>query len=478
MADDQLKKVLVRGGPSIVVCDVPSGTRGTSWGTDEAIVFGNAEGLWRVSAAGGIPEQLTTVDGDREEAGHYWPQVLPGSEAVVFVVSFGAGDTAQVTIRSLDTGQQSTLIQGSYPRVTATGELIFSRNRSLWAVRLDRRRLSLVGEPVPVLENLATFLNGLALYDIADDGTLVYQERRGQGDSLQLTWLERNGQAALSPEARSIGYSHPPVRLSPDGTRLAVTTHPEGGDDEIIVYDLERGIRTPLTTGSRMNSRYPVWTPDGSSLTFASQIAGSWDIYSMQAAGRGAPEPLLVREHDQTPASWSPDGNVLAFVETSPAGSDIWILPRDGEPSPLIDSSFAERDPNFSPDGHWLAYVSNESGRIEVWLQSYPEPGTKAQVSTDGGSEPVWSPDGAELFYRQGEEALMAVSLQTTPVLRVGRPTPVLQVNFNDEPGWANYDISPDGRRFVVIHDLDTTPPSFVVVLNWFDELQRLVPAP
>jgi dipeptidyl aminopeptidase/acylaminoacyl peptidase len=169
---------------------------------------------------------------------------------------------------------------------------------------------------------------------------------------------------------------------------------------------------------------------------------------------------------------------VLAFVEQSPAGSAIWILPRGGEPSAWLGSSFYESNPNFSPDGRWLAYVSDESGRSEVWLQSYPEPGTKVRVSTDGGREPVWSPDGTELFYRQGAEALMAVGLTMTPELSVERPRLVLQENLNDERGWANYDISPDGRRFVVIHDFDVNPPSLVVVENWFDELQRLVPTP
>jgi Tol biopolymer transport system component len=97
-------------------------------------------------------------------------------------------------------------------------------------------------------------------------------------------------------------------------------------------------------------------------------------------------------------------------------------------------------------------------------------------VSTDGGREPVWSPDGTELFYRQGAEALMAVGLTMTPEFRVERPRLVLQENLNDERGWANYDISPDGRRFVVIHDLDVNPPSLVVVENWVHELQRLIP--
>jgi Tol biopolymer transport system component len=184
----------------------------------------------------------------------------------------------------------------------------------------------------------------------------------------------------------------------------------------------------------------------------------------------------VVRELDPIPGSWSPDGQVLAFTESGvTSGSDIWMLPRRGQPSVFINTPFAEDQPAFSPNGRWLAYRSDESGAQEVYVQSYPGPGEKIRVSTQDGSEPRWSRDGTTLFYRQGERSLMSVSVQVTPTLRFGVPRQVLQDSFGSETFYANYDVAPDGRRFIAIRDLNAGVPSFIVVQNWHEELKRLV---
>jgi len=187
---------------------------------------------------------------------------------------------------------------------------------------------------------------------------------------------------------------------------------------------------------------------------------------------------LLTRENVLYPWSWSPDGQTLAFYEINPTTNrDIWTLSRDGDATPFVASSFDERAAMFSPDGRWIAYVSDESGRDEVYVQPFPGPGGKWPVSTDGGVEPQWSPDARELFYRQGEQ-MMVVAVETQPTFTVGRPRLVFESMYTmGNVGNPNYDISPDGQRFLMIKATEEEVVGQInVVLNWFEELKRLAP--
>ena len=254
-------------------------------------------------------------------------------------------------------------------------------------------------------------------------------------------------------------------RLSPDGRRLALNL------DGTWIYDLERGTRTRLRPGGQM----PVWTPDGSRITFASDRRGPWNLYWKSADEVGEAELLLPSEHSQFPMSWSPDGQVLAFQEfNTETADDIWMLGKDGELQPFVVTRFRERTPRFSPDGRFLAYVSNESGRHEVYVQPYPATGKRWTVSTDGGTEPLWSPDGLTLYYRQGDR-VMAVALETSAEFRAGKPRQLFEGPFEAHI-FPNYDISPDGDRFVMVRTDSNAPGEIHVVLNWFEELRRLVP--
>ncbi len=472
VADGQLKKVALSGGPPTVLCDVPDGVLGTHWHANDTIVFGTPAGIVRVASAGGTPDVVVKVDSAAKEVDHRWPHVLPDGKTVLFTIWLGASTTAQVAIASLETGERQALVQGTYPRVAPNGQLLFTRVRSLLSVALDQRQMRVVGEPVPVLEDVQTSNNGNSMYDLAADGTLVYRQAGVAGGSQRLAWFGRNAGTTAAVNEQFAGFYHPSPRISPDGRLLAVATHPDGGDDQIVLYDLDRSIRTPIDAGPRVNSRWPAWSPDGTRLAFASTTAGTWDIYSIETAG-GRPEPLLVRPGDQWPLSWSPDGRVLAFAERGrPAGLDIWLLPRDGEPTAFLATQFDERDAAFSPDGRWLAFTSNESGRLEVYAVPYPGPGAKIRVSTDGGTEPVWARNGTELFYREDERSLMAVSVRSGAALTLGRPQPLAQIQLVNDSG-AAYDAAPDGRRFIAIEDANSAPPSLVVVQNWLSELGR-----
>jgi eukaryotic-like serine/threonine-protein kinase len=229
----------------------------------------------------------------------------------------------------------------------------------------------------------------------------------------------------------------------------------------------------------------PVWTPDGKRIAFASNKEGTLKIFWQLADGNGGRERLTTSQDPQLPGSWSADGQLLTFTETSPAtGNDIWVLRMsDHKAQPFLQTPFNEGAPRFSPNGRWLAYVSDESGRFEIYVQPYPGPGGKWLISTEGGTEPVWNRNGRELFYRSGDKKMMAVDIITQPSFSAGKPRMLFEGQYlaNPLPNGTQpfYDVSPDGQRFLMLKPIEqagATPTQINVVLNWTEELKRLVP--
>ncbi len=191
---------------------------------------------------------------------------------------------------------------------------------------------------------------------------------------------------------------------------------------------------------------------------------------------------MTTSEYTQCSESWSPDGQLLAYTEVNPTtGYDIWVLRLgDRKAQPFLRTPFNEGAPQFSPDGRWLAYISDESGRFEIYVQPYPGPGGKWQISTEGGTEPVWNRNGRELFYRSGDK-MMAVDITTQPSFSAGKPRMLFEGPVPADPvrRSANYDVSPDGQRFLMLKPVEqaqAAPTQINVVLNWFEELKQKVP--
>jgi Tol biopolymer transport system component len=288
----------------------------------------------------------------------------------------------------------------------------------------------------------------------------------------QLVLVDRQGVAKPIVDERGNYFS---PRFSPDGTRVAVSRYLGSGSGDIWVYDLMSGTRTRLTTGGA--SGMPTWAPDGDRIAFRSTDK---TIQSKVVGGdaadelHGGPNPVF-------PGSWTPGGEMLIFLEVHPeTGSDIWLLSEEGDAKPWMATEFHELLPELSPDGRWLAYVSNESGRWEVYVQAYPGPSEKTAVSAGVGSEPVWSPDGREIFYRNGARVMVA-SIQTTPAFRSGRPRLLFEgpyLSWSTIGAYARtYDVAPDGQHFLMIEGGEEGGGNQLhLVLNWFEELKRLVP--
>ena len=262
------------------------------------------------------------------------------------------------------------------------------------------------------------------------------------------------------------------VKLSPDARRLAVTIREASGRD-VWIYELERGAFSRATSGPT-DEFNAIWTPDGKRLIFTVEER-LYNVYGKAVNTPGSGELLVGGPHDSVPMSVSPDGKFLIFREGHPeTGFDLWRLPLEGkgEPQVLVRSPFEDNNGVVSPDGRWLAYQSNESGRAEIYVQGFPDPGERWPISTEGGTDPAWSRDGRELIYRNLNR-LMSVAVGSSPRFTADKP-----VALFERPGRAwSFDVGADPRSFILVERDPAAPPIAVsVVLNWFDELRRLVP--
>ncbi len=467
----KLKKISVSGGAALTLGDAALPV-GASWGSHGMIAFAPTLSgvLQQVPDAGGTLQPLTRLE--KGEAGHGWPEFMPGGKAVLFAAAPSAANFA-VAVQSVGMGERRNLIQGgTNPRYAPSGHLVYAQGGSLMAVQFDPQRLTATGAAVPVLEGVLSTRFGAAQYSFSAKGSLVYVPGGIQSAQLRLVWVNRSG--AEQPLAvPTHAYVNP--RLSPDGRRLAVEI-----EGQIWLYDLSRETLTRFTFEGDTNIR-PVWIPDGKRIAFTSDKEGPLNIFWQLADGSGGRERLTSSEYTQFPISSSADGQLLAFVEVNPTTQrDISLLRLgDRKVQPFLRTRFNETLPRFSPDGRWLAYASDESGRYEVYVQPYPGPGGKWQISTEGGTEPVWSRNGRELFYRSGDK-MMAADVTTQSSFSAGTPKVLFERHYQGTAvPTPNYDVSPDGQRFLMLKPseaAEAAPTQINVVLNWFEELKRKVP--
>ena len=477
-AEGKLKKVSIGGGAPVSLSDARS-PFGASWAPDDTIVFGQRfGGILRVSADGGAPEVLIPVDAAKGERAH-GPQILPGGKAVLFTLAVGTDwDEAQIVVQSLDTGERSVLVEGgSDARYVPTEHLVYALAGTLLAVPFDLARLEATGGPVPLVEGVMRSHNtGAAHFSLSQNGSLVYiAGPLGGGAKRRLVWVDRQGrEEVLTAEPRA--YTQP--RISPDGNRLALGVDDQ--DRDIWIWDFARETLTRFTFHTQFDTR-PLWTPDGQRIVFESHREGQGNVFAKPARGTGPVERLTESPSHQRPISTSPDGAWVVF-EDGLSRINLTLLPfaSEGEPQPLLHSEFNEMNGEISPDVRWLAYESDESGQFEIYVRPFPNVDEGLfQISRGGGVQPLWAPSGRELFYGSLEGSLMAVPVQSGGNLLVGNPEIIIEqpyVGGQRDP--REYDISPDGKRFLMIKETDdsTSPRELILVQNWFEELKRLVP--
>lgn len=308
----------------------------------------------------------------------------------------------------------------------------------------------------------------MSFLSISDTGSLLYIKGSATADQFRLVWVDREGNVEpISKEIR--GFED--LNLSPDGRRVAMTIEEESA--HVWVYDIQRDAWTNLVPVGE--SRDPIWSPDGRYIAYGGKRDGTFGLFRKPFDGSGPEETILINSRPEwlDPISWSVDGQMIFYDYTDPINLDnIGMVRVGGKPEPYLETPREEWSPRISPDGNWIAYASDESGTTEVYVRSYPDSGGRWQVSNQGGRSAIWSKDGQELFYRNGN-TLMRVPVQTRPTFSPGKPEPLFEGRYRQTG--RDYDISPDGTRFVMMQPQSpNTAHQLNLILNWANNMTSI----
>jgi len=507
LADGEIRKTPIAGGPVVKIARLIDGGLasasphvpaekdffGAAWGEDDAIVFGRfAEGLWQVSASGGVPKHFTAAKDQVQRLPHY----LPDRRGIL--VTIGLKAEMGIAVIPPSGGEPKILIEhASDARFVGPGNLVFARDGMLMAAPFDLSKLDVTGPPVAIVSNVLHALDGprpaanvgTAFFDVSTSGTLVFAVGGMYPvEPSRLVWVSRDGTS--QPVGIPDGYLARP-RLAPDGRRLVVSYVQASGkyiDNSLHIFDLDRGTLSRLT--DREVGWGPLWSRDGSQVFFEGDAKGSGSLVSglLSSIAVDGSAPVMEIAKGQTrllASSELPDKSYIVVIGgTGETGSDIVLMSPTGELHPWLNTKANEAWAEISPDGKTMAYGSDASGQFEVYAQPFPGPGSRQQVSIDGGHSPLWSHRGKELFFfhpvvtkEARLEELCVVDFTSESLLAVGKPRALFSGQYGRLGSLTNYDISLDDQRFLMTEHL-TVPDASVarlhVVLNWSEELRRL----
>jgi serine/threonine protein kinase len=470
-AGGNLKRVDLSGGDPQTICPAEFG-RGGTWSQYNEIVFAPSTDspLYRVSASGGVPQQLTRFEAARGDLTHRWPYFLPDGKHFVFLIRGPSnaehrGDA--VYVAGVDSPRPRLLLHASSNvSYTDAGYLLYLRDQTLLAQRFNLRNLQLESTPVAVTnERMQYHPAGFGLFSSSRTGVLAY----GSGSHISsLLWVDRHGH---SEPVIAAGADYFAPRLSADQRQILYSLPDDiSGNRDLWVFDISRHVSRRVTFHP-WDSFAGVLTPDGKQLIFSSNRSGTPSLYIKRV--ESTDEKLLLG--GSGPAfieSMSPDGRVVLFRRTtSGTQNDIYSVPvNGGSATPIVTSPFNDIGPVFSPSGRWIAYASDESGRYEVYVTLYPPNGSRVQISTDGGTQPVWRGDEKELFYVAPGDRITSVAIeQIAGAIKPGAARVIAEIPLRpaheDE---REYDVTRDGQRFIVNSmPRDRRSLPITVVVNW-----------
>jgi len=488
-AGGKIKRIEITGGAPLTLGETadsqvpPVG----AWNRDGVILFGSVSGLQRVSASGGGVTAVTKVTAT--ESGHGYPEFLPDGNRFLYFVASSDQKVQGVFASSLRHPEQRkqivrTSAKAVYvpPRGAHPGYLLWLQGQTLVAQRFNADSLELTGDPVSVAEEIGRNPTNeiRAAFWASEAGVLTYFAAPSAVAS-EIAWIGRDGKNLGAASPADVVRS---LALAPGAERMALERMEPGQNNrDIWVREFRSGIITRLTFDPAEDG-LPVWSPDGKQVAFvSSREGGMFQLYRKPASGAGQEERLT--EGGGNPKAvldWSKDGKYLLYREQNPGtGRDLMALPLEGDRKPIVvvKTQFPENTGALSPDGRWVAYSSNDSGHAEIYVQAFPGsagPGGRWQVSNGSGYDVRWRGDGKELYYEtnDGSEEMMAVALQTGPLGVRAEPPRMLFTAAFATGGLRQFDVTPDGKRFLMI--LSSGPANdtpLTVVANWQAALRK-----
>jgi Tol biopolymer transport system component len=467
----KLKRIDVGTNLVQFLCNVPRPGGGT-WSADGIILYAPyRSGLNQIPASGGTPKQVTELN---KEQSHRWPTFLADGRHFLFYVE-KEPELSGIYAGSLDSKEYHLVVRAIVgPAFETKGTIVYIRDGVVVAQPFDERKLAVSGEPVALPDHVGVnLIEGSAWFSVSAEGKMIYFPAP-PGGLVALSWSDRDGRRGETVDTGDISG----LALSPDGTRAAASIYnPDQPNTDLWNYDLSRGSKTRLTSGPE-TKQSPVWQPDGQFVLFTSGLPGGGShIYRTRSDGSGRVETVLNSDGaTEFPESFCRDGRYLAYDQISKGSApSIWILPFRGDRKPfaLVQNQFVNIRPVFSPDCKWIAYTSNATGRFEIYLTHFPDPTRIYQVSTQGGEIPRWQPDGKELFYySQSHSSIMAVNVdERVDETSLGTPRTLLHLGIPIRS--FAFDVTPDGRRFLVLtSNQPPGPVPLTLVTNWEAELK------
>jgi serine/threonine protein kinase len=454
----KLKKAPSDGGNPEVVCELPTFFGGTWTPQDTIVVALPSYGLASVPATGGALNKIKI--NFSEPLYPQGPAFIGSGEWIGFTDYYGT--TRRIIAVSLSSGETRVLLNNAQGESFAPDQMIYYWAGAVWAVPFDSRKVAIRGAAVQLATGV-TEDNFVGQSSASTNGALAYAPG-AVGNFLRNLYLVNRSGVEQKLDVPAAGYIDPAI--SPDGKRVAVAIQYMSAQ-QLAVYERDRGVMMRIVANGGLNNA-PVWSPDGKDLLFdASGNTLKRGLYRVAADGSAAPQ--LIHETTISSHITSVAGSHAAVMVNDPATSaDIWLFNMDNQSDmrPFKQTVAAERQGSLSPDGRWMAYTSNESGRPEVYVEPVPGPGGRWQISTAGGEQPRWVRNGKEIVYRNGTK-MMSAAVQIQPTFAAAKPVELFDRKFDRGGSVGGYDVTPDGRTFVMTRSEQANPTEIRVVVGW-----------
>jgi hypothetical protein len=467
-AQGKLRITEASGGAVQTLADAPQ-SRGGAWGADGTILYtpDSLSDMFRIPAAGGTPSHVISQEKAAASFGSpRWPAFLPDGKHFMYFqfVSPDAQGGGAIHLRSLDSQEDTVLVNSDYRAQFASGHLVFVHGGNLMTQSFDEKKLKLTGKPMPIAEQVRAEARGAAAFSLSNDGKLIFAG--GQATSLDLAWYDRSGKKGDVIDSGTFQDAH----ISADGKKVSAARADAGGHLEIYIYDLIRGTKSQFSF-SQSRDDDPIWSSDGNTIVFDSARNGRIDLYTRPANGARQEELLYHDDIDKYPYHWSLDGKYIAYETVVNGHFDVWVMPMFGDRKPyaFLQEKNDSRYPVFSPDGKWIVFTALEAGHSQVYIVAFPKPGGRFLVGD--GQEAVWNRNGKEIFYLDDHSRLASVDVTTHgESLELGKP----QILFPTQPvGTGQFEAAPDGKRFLMMQAPIENSSSLTLVVNWLQELKK-----